>query len=204
MYDRDYGTGKIQMNLIYDFETLGPAQNGAAVSMAILKFDETKYVDEPYEYEDLLAETSFIKFNVAEQVEKYNRIVDKSTLEWWQRKEPEARIQLEPSDEDRSITELWQFFSDYSKGLDLKKVYTRGNGFDPIVLESIVQTFGYSVPYPWWIIRDTRSTINGMSWGSDLDDKFIPEGLNEKFIHHDPRHDIVMDVMRMQTIAGYL
>ena len=117
------------MNLIYDFETLGPAQNGAVVSMAILKFDETKYVsEEPYEYEDLLAETSFIKFNVAEQVEKYNRIIDKSTLEWWQRKEPEARTQLEPSDEDRSITELWQFFSDYSKGLDLKKVYTRGNG----------------------------------------------------------------------------
>ena len=60
------------------------------------------------------------------------------------------------------------------------------------------------MPYPWWIIRDTRSMLDGMLWGSGIDNKFIPDGLEEKFVHHDPRHDIVMDVMRMQTVASAL
>jgi hypothetical protein len=46
--------------------------------------------------------------------------------------------------------------------------------------------------------------IEGMSWGTDMDNGYIPEGLAAKFIAHDPRHDIVMDVMRMQELARAL
>ena len=46
--------------------------------------------------------------------------------------------------------------------------------------------------------------LDGMCWGSSLDNKFIPKEYEEKFVHHDPRHDIVMDVMRMQTVARYI
>ena len=40
-----------------------------------------------------------------------------------------------------------------------------------------------------------------MSWGIDLRNGFIPEGLESVFVAHDPQHDIVMDVMRLQTLA---
>lgn len=192
------------MNLIYDFETLGPADTGAVVSMAILKFDESRYTEEPYTYDELLYQTDFIKFNVEEQVKQHGRIIDKSTLAWWQKKSPEAREQLKPSAQDRSIQDLWTFFIEYLDEEKLAKVYTRGNGFDPIVLETVLNHFGKAMPYPWWIIRDTRSMLDGMLWGTDIDNKFIPAGLEEKFVHHDPRHDIVMDVMRMQTVASAL
>jgi hypothetical protein len=55
-------------------------------------------------------------------------------------------------------------------------------------------------PMHWGSIRDTRSFIDGLAYGSKLNNKFIPEGLQSKFVEHDPCHDIVMDVMRMQTL----
>ena len=192
------------MNLIYDFETLGPAENGAVVSLAMLKFDENLYEDKPYNYDDLLSRVEYAKFNVVEQVEKFDRIIDKKTLEWWQRKSPEAQAQLKPSKDDISIEDMYEFFTDCIGPDTLKKAYTRGNGFDPIVLESVLKYFKKEVPYPWWIIRDTRSMLDGMCWGSSLDNKFIPKEYEDKFVHHDPRHDIVMDVMRMQTVARYI
>lgn len=191
--------------VIYDFETFsGVPTTGAAISMAVLKFDENRYKSNPYTYEELLEQTDYIKFDVKEQVHKYKRIVDMETVKWWNSQGQSAKKLIKPSPEDKSIEDLWQFFVDYTKGMDIKKVYTRGNGFDPIIFESIVHSFGKGVPYPWWSIRDTRSMLDGLLWGSGVDNKFIPDGLKEKFVHHDPRHDIVMDVMRMQTVVGYL
>ena len=43
--------------------------------------------------------------------------------------------------------------------------------------------------------------IEGMSFGMKLDNGFTPSGLENQFIKHDPRHDIAMDVMRMQLLA---
>jgi hypothetical protein len=40
-----------------------------------------------------------------------------------------------------------------------------------------------------------------MAWGAGLSNGFVPEGLEEQFVAHDPQHDIVMDVMRLQTLA---
>jgi hypothetical protein len=43
--------------------------------------------------------------------------------------------------------------------------------------------------------------IDGMLLGSNMNNKFIPEGLETEFVAHDPRHDIAMDVMRMQVLT---
>lgn len=191
--------------IIYDFETLGDQYTGVAVSLAILKFNESNFTSDKYSYESLVSNAGFIKFNVEEQVKKYNRRIDKKTLEWWQEKDPEAIKQLKPLPTDKSITELWQFIVDYTKGMDdIKKVYTRGNSFDPVIMEQLLYSCGRGIPYPWYALRDTRSMLDGLLWGSGIDNKFIPEGLAEKFIHHDPRHDIAMDVMRLQTVVNYL
>jgi hypothetical protein len=60
---------------------------------------------------------------------------------------------------------------------------------------------GNPEPYDWWSVRDTISYIEGLSHGIDIDTGFIPEGLAEHFVKHDPCHDIAMDVMRMQVIV---
>lgn len=195
----------MKMNsIIYDFETL--SQNmitGAAVSLAALSFDADRFKkNDGYEYEELLGMTKTIKFDVQEQVQKYNRTIQKSTLDWWKKQSEEAQKQLKPSSDDVSISELYSWLTSEFDIPSAKTVWTRGNTFDPIILRTLLDATGDSDPFTqWWGIRDTRSFIDGMLYGSGIRNTFIPDGLKEKFVGHDPKHDVVMDVMRMQYLA---
>lgn len=193
--------GGIDICTIYDFETM--SQNpvdGVVVSFAMLNYDPNRFVENPYTYEELLGKTKFMKFDVADQVQSYNRKIEKSTVEWWSQQNKEAQAKIAPKPDDKSISELYGFFV-VNKPANLQKVYTRRNTFDPIFMTSLMKATGNPEPYDWWDVRDTISYIEGLSYGVDLDTGFIPEGLEDKFVKHDPTHDITMDVMRMQTLV---
>ena len=188
--------------VIYDFETLSQdPHTGVAVCLALLSYDETRFTTNPYTWDELLTECKFIKFDVEEQTTKYNRKIQKSTLDWWAKQPPEARKLLIPTSADQPLEALDTFMTTNIDLENLEKVYTRGNTFDPVFMTSLYTAIGKDEVLPWWSIRDTRSMIDGMAWGADLNNKFFPNGLEAKFIGHDPSHDISMDVMRMQTLA---
>lgn len=188
--------------VIYDFETLGLDQNkSVVVSFAMLSFSEKSYVEKPYDYNDLISSCKYIKFNAEEQVRDYGRKIDKDTLKWWSEQGPKAKKQITPSLEDVSISELYDFIIANVDLKNHKKAYTRGNTFDPIFLDSILASCGKVNPMHWRTIRDTRSMIDGMSFGMNLDNTFTPSEWKDSFVKHDPRHDITMDVMRMQLLA---
>jgi hypothetical protein len=188
--------------LIYDFETLSQKpSNGVVVSLAMINYSMQRFISMPYEYDELLEKAQFIKFNVADQVKSYNRKIEKATLKWWDDQTEEAKAQLKPSPNDRSIADLYNFIVQNTHIHNLKRVYTRRNTFDPIFMSSIMETTGNPEPYDWWLVRDTISFIDGLTIGSDdIRDNFIPDGLKDKFVAHDPRHDVAMDIMRMQTL----
>lgn len=187
--------------VIYDFETLSQDQNkGVVISLALLSYTESRFVSNPYTYEELLDNCKKIKFNVEEQVNKYNRTISKETLGWWKAQNKEAQKQLAPSSKDVSIDLIYDFLIENIDLKNHKKAFTRGNTFDPIFMDSLLKENNRVNPMHWGSIRDTRSYIEGLAFGSTLSNKFIPDGLNEKFVPHDPSHDIVMDVMRMQTL----
>lgn len=190
------------MNLIYDFETLSQnAFNGVIVNVAALHFDPDRFNDDPYDYMELVGDAKFIKFNISEQVEKYGRKIQSSTLEWWKKQSKEAQSQLKPNKLDKSIESLYNFMFDEMKIEDMKFIYTRGNSFDPVFFDSVCYMLDKPKPKNWWAIRDTRSTLDGMLWGSGIKDNFIPDGLDELFVGHNPMHDIAMDVCRLQYVS---
>jgi hypothetical protein len=166
-----------------------------------LSYTESRFTSDPYTYEELLSNCKTIKFNVEEQVNTYNRTISKETVAWWKEQNKEAQKQLAPSSEDISIRYLHQFLIDNIDLKNHKKAFTRGNTFDPIFMDSLLKESGQVNPMHWGSIRDTRSYIEGMSFGSKLNNNYMPEGLKDKFIAHDPCHDIALDVMRMQTLA---
>lgn len=187
--------------VIYDFETM--SQNpvdGVVVSFAMASYDPQRFADNPYTYQEILDKTHYMKFDVEDQVKNYNRKIEKATLEWWSQQNKEAQKKLAPSADDKSIADLYGFFI-INKPVNLNKVYTRRNTFDPIFMTSLMKATGNPEPYDWWSVRDTISYIEGLSYGVDLNPGFIPEGLEDKFVKHDPTHDIAMDVMRMQAIV---
>lgn len=199
MYEYNNGS------FIYDFETLSQDPfNGVVVSLAVLNFDERRFAEDPYGYDELIGSADFIKFNVEEQVRKYGRKIQQSTLDWWKEQGDEAKNKLKPSPNDVSISELYDYFHDDIMIQNCWMVYTRNNTFDPIFLQSIFYTFGKKDPTPWWNIRDIKSLIQGFTYGHTIKDSFIPDvpaGLEKKFVKHDPVHDVAMDVMRFQYLV---
>jgi hypothetical protein len=192
-------------NIIYDFETLSQDTfKGVVVSLAILEYDESRFTSNPYEFGELVSMCKTIKFDIAEQRTKYNRVIDQSTLDWWKQQNKEAQKQLLPSEEDVSISELHEFIVSNYNNKNIKSVWTRGNTFDPVLFQSVMKEIGKTDPFDWWKIRDTRSFIDGILYGSDISNKFMPENLDIDFIHHDPCHDIAVDVMRMQVLIQAL
>jgi hypothetical protein len=189
--------------IIYDFETLSNIpSNGVVTSFALLTFSESRYIKSPYSYDELLDSTRYIKFDVLDQMENYKRKTQQSTIDWWMTQPKEAQKQIKPSSADVSITKLHQFILDNVDIKSVKKSYTRGNTFDPIFLDSVLASVGKVSPIHWGSIRDTRSMIEGMAFGMDIDNGFMINAHKDKFVKHDPRHDIVMDVLRMQMLAN--
>jgi len=188
--------------VIFDFETLSTDRvNGVVVSFAMLNFSESRMSsDIPHTFEELLSKVNYIKFDVKDQVKTYKRKISKSTLDWWNSQDKEIKKdQLTPRDDDKSISELYDFFM-LHKPTNANKYYSRGNTFDPIILDYIMEQSGKNTPYNFWETRDTRSVIDGLSWGTKLKNNFTPEGC-EGYKTHDPRHDIALDVMRIQSLV---
>ena len=183
--------------LIYDFETLGTNHaESAVVSLAALVFDSSHF-KEGYTYDELLDTVVTVKFDVADQVRNHGRKIDPNTLKWWGEQSAEAQKQLKPLESDMSISNLKNWITLVASPDSVKRVYTRGNTFDPMFMDSICAPD----PYPFWKLRDTRSTIEGMTLlNKDIKNGFIVPGLEEKFIAHDAKHDVAMDVMRMQFL----
>jgi hypothetical protein len=189
-------------SIIYDFETLSQDQRrGVVTSFAMLPFTQTRFKDNPYEFEELIESCKYIKFDVQDQVDNYKRTMSKDTVQWWSEQGPEARKQIAPSKNDVSISEFYKWITENAECGIIKKSYTRGNTFDPMFLQYIMAQTGNPDPFHWRTVRDTRSMIEGMSFGMNLENSFMPGKLADKFVKHDPRHDIAMDVMRMQLLA---
>jgi len=188
--------------VIYDFETLSQDQSkGVVLSFAMLSFSEKRYVENPYTFEELIDSAKFIKFDVRDQVENYGRKISKETLDWWNERGEKAKKQLAPSKDDKLISTLFDFISESCDLKSMKKSFTRGNTFDPLFLQHLMKDIGKIDPFHWKTVRDTRSMIEGMAFGMEIDNGFDIKEVMDKFVKHDPRHDIALDVLRMQSLA---
>lgn len=189
--------------LIFDFETLSQNPiNGVLVSCALLTFDIDILPNNGYTYEELLDKVKYFKFDVKHQVELWNRKVDPKTLDWWQKQSKEALATIKPSKEDRPLEDFLPWFSSNFNRDKLQYIFSRNNTFDPVIIQSICTDIipAQPMPYDWWKIRDTKSLIMGLVYGTDIKDTFIPPDAVNKYVKHDPRHDVVLDVMRLQTL----
>ena len=187
--------------LFYDFETLSQdPETAPIVSLASIIVTMENIESNKYSYEELLSETKFIKFDVKDQVVNWKRVIDPKTIEWWEQQEPAARATLKPTANDKPITDMITFLKDQIADKNIEYVFTRNNTFDPVIVQSIVRATGETIPYPWWTIRDVKSFIFGLTYGHNIKDSFIPPLAEGKYVKHDPRHDIVLDVLRLQTV----
>lgn len=188
---------------IFDLETLGTESTSVILSAAILYVDTNK---PKHTIESLREDTLFVKFKVKEQVEVYSRVVDKTTVAWWNKQCDIVKgISFFPSKSDilavDGITQIKDFIA--SKSVDRLKelIWIRGS-LDSMAIDSLCRAAGQELIMPFYNYRDIRTFICTNSEKAnrgycDIDLSLYPEYDKEKIMKHNPIDDIVLDALML-------
>lgn len=175
---------------------MGTESTSVVLSAAIVEWE----ADEDFTYDDLLNRAVFVKFNVVEQVTKYKRVIDKGTLDWWERQSSHAKkMSFIPSSSDISVEEGMTCLRNYvanSKSKN-KVMWVRGS-LDQMVIDSLSRAAGIPDLAPYWSYRDVRTAIELLYTKSRNGYCNVP-GFNDSMVHkHDPIHDCAYDAMMLR------
>ena len=196
-------------HLNHDFETMGQSVTKVAlVNLAYIVFDWDRFTADPYTYDELLSEVEFVKFDVKKQI-KDGYIIEKSSIEeFWSKMPLEVKKQIQPSKEDLTYDQVCDKITQSLENVKIDYWWSRSNTFDPILLWRIFEDSGrideMHKKLKFWKVRDIRTYIDACSDFQLNRNGFIPiakEEWDAKFIAHDPKHDIVGDVLRLQKIV---
>lgn len=178
--------------LVLDIETLGIESTCVVLSCAIVR------VDVNYTYEQLVKDSVFVKFNAKEQIEKYNRTVTKSTLDWWNKQCDFAKNKsFKPSTSDVSVEDGFKTLRNFIGSSKSDLIFCRGN-LDQMVIDSLAHSAGIEPLAPYNHYRDVRTAVDILHSTSKNGycDVNPPFKFNRDWIiKHDPIHDCVLDAM---------
>ena len=182
---------------IYDLETLGVNETAVVLSIGCIYIDSM----EPCTYRDLMKNSFFVKLDAKYQIEKLNRQVTSSTIEWWGKQSNAAKIRsYKPSKDDVTpevaLQQLRQFVYDNTKQSRVK-CYTRGS-MDVIVSEHLAKQVDIKLPWVYNDFRDVRTAVDILYPLSK--DGYVAVDQTKCFgytddmtIAHDPVHDCARD-----------
>jgi len=200
----------MRKDVIIDFETFSTdTTKGAVIDCSILFFEWDRFLsDKPYTMREV-ANAKRFKLSVKDQVSNYGWKVDKSTLAFWEKQSTTVRKNIAPKPDDLTVEEFTnQFLSALSKEGKIDYWWTRGNTFDPPILQRIFQSQDRRLHLDeylkFWRVRDTRTYID-----AKLDfpkvNGFVPlqdeNKWNKFFQEHDSAWDVTADLLRLQAIA---
>jgi hypothetical protein len=178
-----------------DIETLSNRETAVVLSLAILHFDEK----ETYTYKELLDNTCFVKFNLKEQIEVYERTTNKETIDWWKKQcDIVKNVSLVPKKTDMNAIDGLKVARDYikSKSQGDEIVWTRGS-LDQFAIDSLCDSVKVPYLFNYGQYRDFRTAIDLLKETSVRGYCTIPDFNRDIAIKHDPVHDVALDVMML-------
>lgn len=146
------------IDIMLDLETLATTPNAVILSFAATKFNAFN-LDEQQDYNTYLN----LKLNVDEQIE-LGRDVDQDTIAWWSRQPEEIRTY---AFDDSDRTNLADFILKLNKFVvNADRIWAQGPVFDIVILENLYRQIGMPCPWPYYVIRDSRTLIKAL--GNDI------------------------------------
>lgn len=193
----------------FDFETMGqPVGNCAVIDCSFLTVDTERFLKNPYMPSDIGLVKKF-KVSIKDQVDNYNWIVYKDTIEFWEKLPESARKHIYPKKTDLTVAQFIDRVIEYMT-VQGKVDYwwSRSNTFDPVILDRIFcaenKSLIFREYFPFWKVRDIRTYIDAKL---DFPKKnaFIPiadeNHWKQIFVEHDSAWDVLADALRMQAIV---
>lgn len=206
MKQNDY---KGRVDFIFDSETLSEDSKKCAIlDFSCMCFEWDKFVsDKPYTTKSIVEVKKF-KLDAKDQVTNHNFKISKDTLKWWSNQSKAAQKAIAPKPDDLSLEDFVKKLNSYlMKQRRISFWWSRGNTFDPIILERILEEIGnvniQNDILKFWSLRDIRTHIDA-KFDYDQSNSFTPisdTNFWEKvFVPHDSRWDVLADVLRLQAI----
>jgi len=188
--------------LIFDVETLGAESNSVILSAAIVYLNPA----EKHTWESLYENSLFVKFKVKEQVKEYKRIIEKDTIDWWNKQCDLAKKQsFYPGENDLSAKEGIACLRNYIvSNCDPKTtlIWARGS-LDQMVIDSLCKATGDEPIMQYSNYRDMRTYVDLAATKStrgycDINPETYP-GVWDKnvVVKHRPQDDIVLDALML-------
>ena len=187
----------------YDIETLSKESTAVILSAAITQFDFTQKDDLDEEFASLVENSLYVKFDAKEQIEKYNRIVSKDTLEWWNKQGEFVRdLCFKPSKNDvdakTGMNLLRSYIKEFSISGEDNIVWVRGS-LDQLATDSLCATLKVDPIEGFWNFRDVRTAIDLLAETSKRGYCQLSKPFNrDLIIKHNPTHDIAFDVLMLK------
>jgi len=187
---------------VFDVETLGVESNSVVLSMACVYFNPK---DTPSHQE--LKDTSFFcKFDVSDQVKRFDRKIDRDTIAWWKKQCKNAQIKSFipnkewdiPFEAGHSAMKEWV----KSKNDPDCYVWARG-GLDDVVLSSMERATGCENIFSYNRWRDVRTAVDYMyNRTNGYTDTEVPAWVDDfnsqlHITKHNPVDDCVFDAMQL-------
>jgi hypothetical protein len=182
---------------MFDIETLGTESTTVVLSAACIYFNP----EEKPSFEKLIEDSCFVKFSAKDQIQNYNRKVDKSTLEWWDKIHSAIRkTSFDPSPTDLPLLEGISILREYIESKpnwSKSTVWARGS-LDQMAIDSLCKCAGQDTLWHYANWRDVRTAVDILSGSSNGYCGVNYEGFNSNdVIKHNPIHDCAYDVMML-------
>lgn len=139
-------------NVMLDLETLSTAPNSAILTIGAIKFDRNsmlpllKNMDSFYERIDL------------KSCQDLGLHVCKETQDWWSKQSKEAREEAFAPEDRIPIKMALIKFAEWFD--NTKYLWSHGDDFDCVILESAYRACDLPVPWKFWSTRDTRTLFD--------------------------------------------
>jgi len=178
---------------IFDIETLDAESTAVVLSAALV------YVNEGDDYDTIVNNSLFVKFDSKLQASKYNRSIDKGTLEWWSKIHPAIRAaSFDPTPEDLTPEEGINVLREYIRKHGVATAWSRGS-FDQMIIDSLCKKVGEDLLFPYNNWRDVRTAVDCLCSTSKNGYCEVnhPTFKRHNVIKHHPVHDCAYDGMML-------
>ena len=186
---------------MFDVETLGIESNSVILSMVLIYFNP----EEKPTYRELMNNAFFVKLDAKDQIDRLDRTVTKSTLDWWKDQNIFTKnFSLIAKDDDVKAEDALDMMREFvakqcAKTPDAMNstVWARGN-LDQMVLGSLENKLDVSPIFHFGRWRDVRTAVDIFTGSKNgYCNVEHPEFNKDDVVKHNPIHDCAYDVMML-------
>lgn len=150
-----------------DMETLATGPDCVILTFGAVKFN-------PFDKDSSMDQTIYMKLDVDEQLQ-LGRKVDDDTLAWWGKQDASIREEALGEQGRESIEVFTKTLNKFVVGAN--RIWAQGPTFDIVILENLYRQLGKPIPWPFYLIRDSRTLLKALNSGKKADNSQLHNAL---------------------------